>query len=198
MVPGPEHSVIVAATVIKGFPGGSVVKNLATNARDAGDSGLIPGSGRSPGGGNGNPLHYSCLGNPMDRGAWWARVHGGHKTVRHSLVTEPDDSYHSKVKYLNLLLNPMWCSFYHIKLSVHPPPPLQSIFLPKVDVILCIPVHLMILQCFELSDVEPRWECCTLPWQETQGQKMAIAPVHQRVMRWLWDKKWRMTTYCLY
>ena len=59
MVPGPEHSVIVAATVIKGFPGGSVVKNLATNSRDAGDSGLIPGSGRSPGGGNGHPLQQS-------------------------------------------------------------------------------------------------------------------------------------------
>ena len=70
MVPGPEHSVLVAATVIKGFPGGSVVKNLATNARDAGDSGLIPGSGRSPGRGNGTPLHNSCKGNPMNRGAW--------------------------------------------------------------------------------------------------------------------------------
>ena len=43
---------------------------------DAGDTGLIPGSGRSPGEGNGNPLQYSCLGNPMDRGVWWAIVHG--------------------------------------------------------------------------------------------------------------------------
>ena len=82
-VPGTEHSVIVAAIVIKGFPGGSVVKNLATNARDAGDAGFTPGSGRSPGGGNGNPLHYSCLGNSMDRGAWRARVHG---------VTEQSDT----------------------------------------------------------------------------------------------------------
>jgi len=41
-----------------------------------GDSGLIRGSGRSPGEGNGTPLQYSCLGNPMDRGAWWAAVHG--------------------------------------------------------------------------------------------------------------------------
>ena len=147
-----------------GFPGSaSGQKNLPASVGNARDLGLIPRSGRSPGGRNGNPLHYSCLGNSMDRGAWWARVHGGHKTVRHSLVTEPDDSCYSKVKYLNLLLNPMWCSFHHIKISVHPPPPLQSIFLPKVDVILCIPVHLMILQCFELSDVEPRWECCTLP-----------------------------------
>ena len=53
----------------QGLPDGSVVKNLPANARDAGS---IPGSGRTPGEGNGNPLQYSCLGNPMDRGAWWA------------------------------------------------------------------------------------------------------------------------------
>ena len=52
-----------------GVPGGSLVKNLPTNARDTGS---IPGSGRSPGKGNDNPLQYSCLGNPMDRGAWRA------------------------------------------------------------------------------------------------------------------------------
>ena len=51
-------------------------KESAANARDTGDVGLIPGSGRSPGGGNGNPLQYSCLENPMDRGAWQAEVHG--------------------------------------------------------------------------------------------------------------------------
>ena len=55
-----------------GFPGGSVVKNLPANA---GDEGSIPGSGGSPGEGNGNPLQYSCLENPMERGAWWATVH---------------------------------------------------------------------------------------------------------------------------
>ena len=55
-----------------GFPGGSVVKNLPTNA---GDAGLIPGSGRSPGRGHGNTLQYSCLENPLDREAWWATVH---------------------------------------------------------------------------------------------------------------------------
>ena len=48
---------------------------------NAGDTGLIPGSGRSPGKGNGNPLQYSCLENPMDRGAWRATVHGGLKEV---------------------------------------------------------------------------------------------------------------------
>ena len=53
-----------------GFPDGSVGKESACNARDRGDVGSIPGSGRSPGGGNGNPLQYSCLGNPVDGGAW--------------------------------------------------------------------------------------------------------------------------------
>ena len=56
-----------------GFPGGSEVKVSACNA---GDLGSIPGLGRSPGEGNGNPLQYSCAENPMDRGAWWATVHG--------------------------------------------------------------------------------------------------------------------------
>ena len=56
-----------------GFPGGSEVKASASNA---GDLGSIPGLGRSPGEGNGNPLQYSCLGNPMDGEAWKATVHG--------------------------------------------------------------------------------------------------------------------------
>ena len=54
------------------FAGGSVVQNLPTNA---GDLGSIPGSGKSPGEAHGNPLQYSCLGDPMDRGAWRAAVH---------------------------------------------------------------------------------------------------------------------------
>ena len=53
-----------------------VVKSLADNAGDKRDEGLIPGLGRSPGSGHGNPFQYSCLENPMDRGAWWAVVHG--------------------------------------------------------------------------------------------------------------------------
>ena len=58
---------------MKYFPGGSEVKNPSANA---GDFGSIPGSGRSPGERNGNPFHCSSLGNPMDREAWWAVVHG--------------------------------------------------------------------------------------------------------------------------
>ena len=62
-----------------GVPGGSVVKTPPANARstrDKGDAGSIPGSEISLGGGNGNLLQYSCLGNPMDRGAWRPTVHG--------------------------------------------------------------------------------------------------------------------------
>ena len=58
-----------------GFLSGSMIKNLPTNAGDTRDTGLIPGLGRPPGGGNGNPLQYSSLENPMDRGAWRGTVH---------------------------------------------------------------------------------------------------------------------------
>ena len=70
--PAPEKLKTHHAYVV-GFPGGSVVKNLPANA---GDAGSIPRSGRSPGEGNGNPLQYSCLENPVDRGVWQATVHG--------------------------------------------------------------------------------------------------------------------------
>ena len=59
------------------FSGGSVVKKLPANARDVGS---IPGSGRYPGAGSGNLLQYSCVENPMDRGAWWATVCGVSKS----------------------------------------------------------------------------------------------------------------------
>ena len=68
----------------QGFPGDSVVKNSPANAGATGDAGSIPGSRRSPGGGHGNPLQYSCLENPTDRGAWRATVRG----VTESDVTE--------------------------------------------------------------------------------------------------------------
>ena len=61
----------------QGFPGSSMVKNLPANA---GDTGSIPGSGRSPGEGNDNPLQYYCLENPKDRGVWWVTVHGAAKS----------------------------------------------------------------------------------------------------------------------
>ena len=60
----------------EGFPGGLMVKNPPANA---GDPALIAGSRKSPRGGHGNPLQYFCQGNPMDRGIWWAIVHGVHR-----------------------------------------------------------------------------------------------------------------------
>ena len=62
------------------------VKNLPANSGDIGDAGSIPGSGRSPGGGNGNPLQDFCLGNPLDRGAWLQSM--GSQRVRYDLATE--------------------------------------------------------------------------------------------------------------
>ena len=95
-----------------GFPGGSVVKNPPANA---GDVGLIPGSGRSPREENDNPLRCSCLGNPMDRGAWWASVHGVAR-VRHDLVSKPPPINwgrpHCKITYNTSLYGPSFA--YHI------------------------------------------------------------------------------------
>ena len=65
---------LIVATHCLGFPGGSDGKESGCNT---GDLGSIPGSGKSHGEGNGNPLQYSCLGNPMDRGNWWATVQRG-------------------------------------------------------------------------------------------------------------------------
>ena len=69
--------------ILRSFPGGTAVENLPANAEDARNTGSIPGSVRSLGGGNGNPLQFSCLGNPMDRGAWRTIVHGVTKSQTH-------------------------------------------------------------------------------------------------------------------
>jgi len=66
----------IASQIWRGFLDGSVIKNLPAKAEDSRDAGSIPGLGRYPGKGNGNPLQHSCLGNPMDRGAWQSTVHG--------------------------------------------------------------------------------------------------------------------------
>ena len=82
---GVYGAFLVAQMVKMGFPGGSVSKESACSA---GGLGSIPGLGRSPGEGNGNPLQYSCLENPMDRGIRWATVHGVTR-VEHNLATKP-------------------------------------------------------------------------------------------------------------
>ena len=68
----------------RGFPFGTVVKNLPANSKGVRDVGSIPVSGRSPGGRNGNPLQYSCLENPMDRGVGLATVHEVQESLRHN------------------------------------------------------------------------------------------------------------------
>ena len=80
-LPGPSVHGIFQARALEWVPLPSpraalVVKNLPAQAGDIRDAGSIPGSARSPGGGHGNPLQYSCPENPMDRGAWWATVRG--------------------------------------------------------------------------------------------------------------------------
>ena len=82
-----------------GFPGDSTVKNLPA-MQETQETGSVPGSGRSPGGGHGNPLQYSCLETPMDRGAWWATVHG----VARSQTRLKDLSVHA-CKYLYALVS---------------------------------------------------------------------------------------------
>ena len=69
-------------THMLGFPSGAVVKKLPANVGDARDAGSIPGPGRSLEVGNGNSLQYSCLENSMDRGTWWAIVHGVTKSQK--------------------------------------------------------------------------------------------------------------------
>ena len=75
----------------------ALVKNPPANAEDIRDVGSIPGWGRSPRGGNGNPRRYPCLGNLMDREAWWAAVHVVAKKVRHDLATKQGSCFNNVV-----------------------------------------------------------------------------------------------------
>ena len=81
-----------------GFPAGSVVKNLPANA---GDVGSVPGSGRSPGEGNGNPLQYSCLENSVDRGTWWATGPGVPRVVNSLVAKQQQPVIYSEIKHDN-------------------------------------------------------------------------------------------------
>ena len=91
-----------------GFPGGSEVKASVCNS---GDLGLIPGSGRYPGEGNGNPLQYSCLENPMDGGDWWATVHG----VTKSQTRLSDFTFTSFLFFPWYLLWPSYSVITHVR-----------------------------------------------------------------------------------
>ena len=89
----PFNRISLQFTIVSptsGFPGGSVIRNLPANARDAG---LIPGSGRSPGEGNGNPLQYSFLENPNGQRSLAGYSPWGHKRVGRNLVTKQQQQY---------------------------------------------------------------------------------------------------------
>ena len=90
-----------------------MVAHPPTNARDARDTGSVPGLGRSPGGGHGNPLQCSFLENPMDRGAWWAAVHGVAKSRTrpsdgHCIARAPPASGDRRNSFRFLKLTPIW------------------------------------------------------------------------------------------
>ena len=93
-----------------------VVKNLLANAGDKRDMGLIPGSGRFPGEGQGNPLQYSCLDNPMDRGAWWAAVHWGARVKWLSMHAWWDMT--SKIKFKKTVTFILLTCFLSVVLSL--------------------------------------------------------------------------------
>ena len=84
---------LIVYLIYLGFSGGSMLKNPPANAGVLGDAGSIPGLGGSPGGGHGSSLQYSCLENPMDRGVWWAMVHG---------VVESGSAEHTHLSYPSL------------------------------------------------------------------------------------------------
>ena len=113
------------------FPDSSVVKNLPANEEDARDEGLILGLGRSSGKGNGNPLQYSCLGNSMDRGAWWATVHGSQR-VGQDLATEHARLYVLRATWLCAICQ-MLCS--------------PQLFPPVLTAILHVPLTLAVKSC---------------------------------------------------
>ena len=79
--------IYISISILMGFPGGAMVKNPCVNAGDTGEVSEIFGWAKSPGVGNGSPLQYSCLGNPMHRQAWQATVHG--------VTKEPDTTEHT-------------------------------------------------------------------------------------------------------
>ena len=117
-----------------GFPGGSDGKASACNA---GDLGSIPGSGRSPGEGNGNPLQYSCLENPIVRGAWWVTVHGVASSVQFSCSVMSDS------------VTP-WTAAHHTSLSITNSRSLLKLMsielvMPSNHLILCCPLLLPLI-----------------------------------------------------
>ena len=122
-----RHCVIFELLFITSSPDGSVVRNLG----NAGDAGSIPGPGRSPGAGNGNPLQCPCLESLMDRGAWWGYCPWGHERVGNELATKQQPQEDSCTCYLLFLI---------LLPPLHPwkPPSVHSVSLCLPICVLCI------------------------------------------------------------
>ena len=142
-----------------GFPGDSVVKNPPANA---GDAGSIPGSGRSPGGGNGNPLQYSCLENSMDRGAWQATVHG---VTKSQTWLSNSAQHYFKLLYIFIYvyLYP-FCTILFLCLLEF------CYFLENRDVFICILSHFLTIRAllkmkFSFKKMHSLTFYFTLPWK---------------------------------
>ena len=128
-----------------------MVKNSSANAGDARDVGSVPGLGRSPGRGHGNPLQYSCLENPMDRRAWWATINGITR-ISHDLAARPSTTntvfqFSSVTQLCPTLCNPVDCSTPGFPVH-HQLPELAQIMsfksvMPSNHLILCHPLFLL-------------------------------------------------------
>ena len=105
------------------FSGSSVGKGFTHNAGDVRDLGLIPELGRSPGEGNGNPIQYSCLGNSMDRGAWWATLHGVTKSQTGLKRLSMDTCIHIMTHHFSI------SNIYHWRIKIFVFRPTMSLYL---------------------------------------------------------------------
>ena len=129
------------------------MQEMTCSARDLGS---IPGSGRSPGEGNGNPLQYSCLGNLMDRGAWWATLHGVTK-VRHDSAKPPHQQQHIRSPCV------LCCNVWNF-------PWLSRT--PDASLPLCLSSCLQGPKCF--TQPPTHFHCCSQKAKNTVGQNQAI------------------------
>ena len=161
-----------------------MVKNPPANT---GDTGSIPGLGSSSGEGNGNPLQYSCLGNPLDRGSWQATVHGGHKRVGHDWSTTTNTT--SRLQSVQLLSRvqlfaTLWTAARQVTLSITNSWSLLKLMsielvMPSICLILCYPLLLLpsifpSIRVFSNESVlhirwPTYWSCSISPSNEYSG-----------------------------
>ena len=189
-----------------GFLGGSVCKEFACNAGDAGDSGLMPGLGRSPGGGHGNPLQYSCLENRMDRRTWRTTVH--RVTKSQTVTTEATE--HARVQKSYDILNCHYQKFLVEQLSVRDRIQIWILILSSKE-------NHDVPGCTPTSPTASSWmmntgSLCELSWQNypshSKAQLLRVPPhTHKKKLikkeKWLskgklWSIGAKVTVYVFY